>query len=57
MPALDSAARPHFRQVTVERDFGTKVAISSRVSAGDRVVLSPGDDVREGVVVETREAK
>jgi len=55
--ALDSASRVHFRRVTVERDFGTKVAISSGVSAGDRVVLSPGDDVREGTVVETREAK
>jgi multidrug efflux pump subunit AcrA (membrane-fusion protein) len=42
----DSAV--HFKPVTLGRDYGGQVEIVSGVAEGDRLVLSPSDDVLEG---------
>ncbi len=42
----DSAV--HFKPVTLGRDYGGQVEIVSGVAEGDRLVLSPSDDVLDG---------
>lgn len=54
---LDRNHVVHYRKIEIARDFGSRVAISSGVSEGDVVVLSPGDEVREGQTVEIRTGK
>ena len=53
---VDQQHKVHFSKVDVARDFGAKVAVRSGVTDGDMVVLSPGDEVREGAKVEIRTA-
>ncbi len=43
----------HFRFVHLGRDFGTTVEILGGLEAGEKVVVNPTDDVREGVKVRT----
>jgi RND family efflux transporter MFP subunit len=43
----------HFRPVHLGRDFGTNVEILGGVEAGEKVVVNPTDDVREGAKVKT----
>jgi len=45
----------HFQKVTLGKDYGAQVEIESGLTAGDMVVLSPTDAVREGVTVEPKE--
>jgi len=52
---VGSGKTVHYRKVEIGRDFGSWLAVTRGVDAGDLVVLSPGDEVREGTVVETRE--
>jgi RND family efflux transporter MFP subunit len=47
----------HFQPVTVGRDYGAEVEITSGLRDGEMVVLNPTDAVREGVVVEPKERK
>jgi multidrug efflux pump subunit AcrA (membrane-fusion protein) len=37
--------------VELGRDYGARIEIVSGVAAGDRVVVNPTDDVREGTEV------
>ena len=41
----------HFQPVEVGRDYGPEIEIRSGLKAGDRVVVNPTDEVREGAVV------
>jgi RND family efflux transporter MFP subunit len=41
----------HFQPVELGRDYGARIEIVSGVAAGDRVVVNPTDDVREGTEV------
>jgi RND family efflux transporter MFP subunit len=41
----------HFQPVELGRDYGARIEIVSGIAAGDRVVVNPTDDVREGAVV------
>jgi RND family efflux transporter MFP subunit len=45
----------HWKQVEVESDFGTQIAISTGVAEGDVVVVAPSDRLAEGVSVTTNE--
>jgi hypothetical protein len=47
----------HFRKIRIGRDFGHEVEVLSGLADGDLLVVNPGDDVREGVRVEAREAE
>lgn len=38
----------HFRPVTLGRDYGGQVEIVSGAAQGDRLVVSPSDDVLDG---------
>lgn len=46
----------HFQKIRIGRDFGHDVEVLSGLADGDLLVVNPGDDVREGIRVETREA-
>ena len=41
----------HFQPVRLGRDYGAKIEIVSGLVAGDRVIVNPTDDVREGAEV------
>jgi multidrug efflux pump subunit AcrA (membrane-fusion protein) len=43
--------RIRFTQVQVGRDYGLQVEISNGLRPGDLVVVSPSDEIREGVEV------
>ncbi|HEY3740042.1 MAG TPA: efflux RND transporter periplasmic adaptor subunit [Bryobacteraceae bacterium] len=49
---VGSDHRVHYRKVVVARDTGSKVEVTSGVSVGDRLVLNPTDEIREGTVVD-----
>lgn len=41
----------HFQKIELGRDYGPEIEVRSGLSLGDRVVINPTDDVREGVEV------
>jgi RND family efflux transporter MFP subunit len=45
----------HLRKITLGRDYGNEVEVTSGLLESDRVVLNPGDNIREGVTVEAKE--
>jgi len=48
---LDAAQRVHFQRVKLGRDYGNKIEVLSGLTPGQRLVVNPGDTVREGVKV------
>jgi RND family efflux transporter MFP subunit len=48
--------RIHFRTVQIGQDLGAEVEVTGGLSAGERVVVNPTDAVREGALVEVRDA-
>ena len=56
MAAVVGADRKvHMRKLTLGRDYGSEVEVTSGLSAGDKVVLNATDAIREGVLVEPKE--
>ena len=51
---VDRAGSVHFTPIQVGRDSGTELEVLSGLEEGMQVVVNPNDQVREGVVVETR---
>jgi RND family efflux transporter MFP subunit len=49
---LDAQHTVHYRDVQLGRDFGDEIEVLSGLSAGDTVVVHPGDDIPEGTAVE-----
>jgi RND family efflux transporter MFP subunit len=49
---LDAQHAVHYRDVQLGRDFGDEIEVLTGLSAGDTVVVHPGDDIPEGTVVE-----
>src|SRR5579863_1653728 len=45
----------HLHKLTLGRDYGPEVEITSGLVAGDAVVLNPTDSIREDAVVESKE--
>jgi multidrug efflux pump subunit AcrA (membrane-fusion protein) len=41
----------HFQMVQLGRDFGSEIEITGGLQGGERVVINPSDDVREGAEV------
>jgi RND family efflux transporter MFP subunit len=41
----------HYTKVQIGRDYGDRMEVLSGISPGDRLVVNPGDTVREGVKV------
>jgi multidrug efflux pump subunit AcrA (membrane-fusion protein) len=46
----------HLQTVTTGRDYGTETEVVEGVAPGDMIVVGPGDDIREGVVVKAEMA-
>lgn len=46
-----------FRRVTIGRDFGTEAEVTTGLSAGEPVVVNPGDRLVDGVEVEVAKPK
>lgn len=49
--ALDSDNIVHYRTIDVGRDYGDRLEVLAGVKKGERVVISPGDAIREGTKV------
>jgi RND family efflux transporter MFP subunit len=49
---LDAQHRVQYRSVQLGRDYGAEIEVIAGLSAGDSVVVHPGDDIPEGTVVE-----
>ncbi len=49
---LDARHAVHYRDVQLGRDFGDEIEVLKGLSAGDTVVIHPGDDIPEGTLVE-----
>jgi multidrug efflux pump subunit AcrA (membrane-fusion protein) len=43
----------HFQRIELGRDYGDRLEVSAGLELGQRVVVNPGDTVREGVKVKT----
>jgi RND family efflux transporter MFP subunit len=54
---VDAANHIALRPVEIGRDFGSKVEIASGVAVGERVVINPGDTLREGMAVRVEGAE
>ncbi|MGA2936188.1 MAG: efflux RND transporter periplasmic adaptor subunit [Syntrophobacteraceae bacterium] len=54
---VDKRNKVNFQKVTIARDNGNTVEISSGVSSGDRVILNAGSQIYEGQIVEANELK
>jgi multidrug efflux pump subunit AcrA (membrane-fusion protein) len=46
----------HLQPIVIEQDFGAKIAVSTGVTADDRVVLNANGDLREGLPVDVLDA-
>jgi RND family efflux transporter MFP subunit len=48
---IDSNNKVSLRKVTISRDFGNEVEISTGLQSGDRIILNPSDSLYNGQVV------
>jgi RND family efflux transporter MFP subunit len=53
MAVVDADGRVHIRTVALGRDYGSEIEVMGGVEEGDRVVVNPNDEVRDGVRVKT----
>ncbi len=51
MAVVGADGRVHIRKVALGRDYGSEIEVMGGVEEGERVVVNPNDDVREGVQV------
>jgi multidrug efflux pump subunit AcrA (membrane-fusion protein) len=49
---LDSEQAVQYRKVQLGRDFGAEIQVLAGLSAGETVIVHPGDDLPEGTAVE-----
>jgi RND family efflux transporter MFP subunit len=49
---LDGQQQVHYRDVKLGRDFGAEVEVVAGLKPGEMVVVHPGDDLPEGMVVD-----
>jgi RND family efflux transporter MFP subunit len=49
---LDDGNAVHYRRVQLGRDFGADIEVIEGLSAGDTVLVRPGDELPEGTVVQ-----
>lgn len=54
---LDDQQKVQYRTVQLARDYGAEIEVVSGLTAGDRIVVHPGDDLPVGTVVEAVEMK
>lgn len=49
---VDSENRVHRHKVEIGRDLGGQVEISKGIAVGDKVIVSPADDIQDGLLVD-----
>ncbi len=54
---LMNGNKVHYEPVTVGRDYGTDIEITGGLQDGDRVIINPSDEVREGAQVKPASTK
>jgi multidrug efflux pump subunit AcrA (membrane-fusion protein) len=42
----------HYRKVTLGRDYGASIEIASGLTGGERIIVNPTDDLKEGQTVD-----
>ncbi len=47
----------HFQRIKLGRDYGANIEVTQGLKGGERLVISPGDEIQEGVVVKARPAE
>jgi membrane fusion protein, multidrug efflux system len=52
---VDSSGTGRFQEAQLGRDYGNKIEVLSGLAPGQRLVLNPGDTVREGVKVNRKQ--
>jgi RND family efflux transporter MFP subunit len=52
---VDQDHKIHFHKLTLGRDYGPEVEVTSGLEPGDQVVMNPTDAIHEGAVVEPKE--
>ncbi len=52
---VEADHKVHLHKLTLGRDYGPEVEVTSGLSAGDVVVLNPTDAIRDGVLVEPKQ--
>ena len=52
---VDSNGKVHFQKVQLGRDYGNKIEVLSGLAPGQKLVVNPGDTVREGVKVNPKQ--
>jgi len=48
---VDESGAVHYRKVTLGRDYGTTVELTSGLNGAEHVIVNPTDDLKEGEVV------
>jgi RND family efflux transporter MFP subunit len=48
---VDAALQIHFQRIQLGRDYGNKLEVLGGLTPGQRIVVNPGDTIREGVKV------
>lgn len=49
--------RVHFQKIILGRDYGAETEVPSGLSGGESLVINPGDNIQEGVVVKAQVAR
>ena len=49
---LDKQHRVQYRTIRLGRDYGAEIAVLGGLTAGDTIVIHPGDDLPEGIIVD-----
>ena len=57
LAVLGPGNKIHYQIVQIGRDFGNEIEITSGLQGGERVVINPSDDVREGAEVKVAAKK
>ena len=47
----------HFQKIKLGRDYGANIEVIQGLKGGERLVISPGDEIQEGVIVKARPAE
>lgn len=54
---VQPGGRVHFQKLTIGRDLGNEIEVIDGLTGDELIVVNPGDDVREGAIVQTRTEK
>jgi hypothetical protein len=53
---VDNSNIVHLKHVTIGRDFGTSLEVTSGIQSNDRLILNPSDSLADGAKVQVNNA-